>query len=60
MFDFGLAMYLNSYILIVWALLLHPLWHCLVRDEESLMIDLFGERYIEYQEKTGRFFPKLR
>lgn len=58
-FNFGLAIWLNSYVFVLWALLLHPLWHYLVRDEEQMMIDIFGETYSEYQEKTGRFFPRL-
>jgi len=58
-FDFGLAIYLNSYIFILWAVLLHPIWHYTVRYEERLMVDVFGEAYLEYQKKTGRFFPKL-
>ena len=58
-FNFGLAIYLNSWILILWAVLLHPLWHVIVRGEEEMMIDLFGDEYREYQEKTGRFVPKL-
>jgi len=58
-FNFGLAIWLNSYIFVLWALLLHPVWHYLVRDEEQMMIDTFGETYIEYQKKTGRFFPRL-
>ncbi len=58
-FDFGLAIYLNSYIFILWALLLHPIWQYLVKHEEEMMIDIFGEAYLEYQKKTGRFLPKL-
>jgi protein-S-isoprenylcysteine O-methyltransferase Ste14 len=58
-FNFGLAIYLNSYIFIVWAVLLHPVWHFMVRYEERMMIDIFGEAYIEYQKNTGRFLPKL-
>jgi protein-S-isoprenylcysteine O-methyltransferase Ste14 len=58
-FNFGLAIWLNSYVFVLWALLLHPVWHYLVRDEEQMMIDTFGEPYIEYQKKTGRFFPRL-
>ncbi len=58
-FDFGLAIYLNSYIFIFWAMLLHPIWHYLVNYEEEMMIDIFGEAYLEYQKKTGRFLPKL-
>jgi protein-S-isoprenylcysteine O-methyltransferase Ste14 len=58
-FNFGLVIWLNSYVFVLWALLLHPIWHYLVRDEEQMMIDIFGETYIEYQKKTGRFFPRL-
>jgi protein-S-isoprenylcysteine O-methyltransferase Ste14 len=58
-FNFGLALYLNSYLFILWAVLLHPIWNFLVSFEERRMIDTFGETYIEYQKKTGRFFPKL-
>lgn len=59
-FDFGLAVYLNSYIFVLWAVLLHPLWHYVIRYEERLMVDVFGAAYLEYQKKTGRFFPRLR
>jgi protein-S-isoprenylcysteine O-methyltransferase Ste14 len=58
-FNFGLAVYLNSYIFVFWAVLLHPIWHYLVKYEERSMIDIFGEAYLEYQKKTGRFLPKL-
>jgi len=58
-FNFGLAAYLNSYIFILWAVLLHPICHYVVKHEERLMIDVFGDAYLEYQKKTGRFFPKI-
>lgn len=58
-FDFGFAIYLNGYIFVLWAVLLHPIWHYLVKYEERTMIDTFGEAYLEYQERTGRFLPKL-
>jgi len=59
-FNFGLAVYLNSYIFILWAVLLHPIWHYVVRYEERLMVNVFGEAYFEYQKKTGRFLPRLK
>jgi protein-S-isoprenylcysteine O-methyltransferase Ste14 len=58
-FDFGLAVFLNSYVFVAWAVLLHPLWHYLIRSEEQLMIGIFGDKYTAYQKKTGRFFPRL-
>lgn len=59
-FNFGLAAYLNSYIFIIWAIFMHPVWHRVVRYEEKLMVEIFGQAYVEYQTKTGRFFPRLR
>lgn len=59
-FNFGLAIYLNSYIFVLWAVILHPLWHYLIRFEENLVIELFGATYLEYQKKTGRFLPRLK
>jgi protein-S-isoprenylcysteine O-methyltransferase Ste14 len=58
--SFGLAIYLNSFIFLVWAVLLHPLWHYLVKAEERHMVEAFGQEYIEYQKTTGQFLPKLR
>lgn len=59
-FNFGFAIWLNSYVYLAWALLLHPVWHYLVRDEEGMMVATFGGAYREYQERTGRFFPRLK
>lgn len=58
-FDFGLALFLNSYLFVFWALLLHPIWHLLVRYEERLMVTTFKDQYLEYQKRAGRFFPKI-
>ncbi len=58
-FNFGLAIWLNSWIFILWAVLLHPIWHFVIRSEEKYMIELFGQSYIAYGKKTGRFFPRL-
>jgi len=58
-FNVGLAIWLNSYVYLAWALLLHPVWHFLVRDEERMMVATFGDAYREYQKRTGCFFPRL-
>jgi protein-S-isoprenylcysteine O-methyltransferase Ste14 len=55
----GLALFLNNCVFLLWAVLLHPLWHQVIRYEERLMVDLFGDEYREYQKRTGRFFPRL-
>jgi predicted PolB exonuclease-like 3'-5' exonuclease len=34
-------------------------WYNRVDAEEQMMIEQFGEQYIAYMEKTGRFFPRV-
>ncbi|KAB2841763.1 MAG: hypothetical protein F9K45_07605 [Melioribacteraceae bacterium] len=58
-FDFGLAVFLNNWIYIIWAILQHPLWHWNIKGEEKLMKDAFPGEYEKYCEKTGRFFLKF-
>lgn len=58
-FDFGLAVFLDHWIYLAWAFLLHPLWHHLMRSEEALMAREFGQDYLEYAKRTGRFLPRL-
>ena len=59
-FNFGLAIYLNSYVFVAWAALLHPLWHRVIRYEERLMIEIFGDEHADYRKTTGRFVPRSR
>lgn len=55
----GVALYLNSWLYLFWLLLLQIIWHKFVKKEEIIMIDTFGEDYIDYARQTGRFFPKM-
>jgi protein-S-isoprenylcysteine O-methyltransferase Ste14 len=55
----GIAVLLNSWILLVWAALLQPIWHWLVRKEEKMMMDRFGDEYRAYAARTGRFIPRI-
>jgi protein-S-isoprenylcysteine O-methyltransferase Ste14 len=55
----GIALYLNSWVYFIWVLLLHPIWHKLVKKEESTMINTFGDIYKDYARQTGRFIPKV-
>lgn len=59
-FNFGLAILLNNYIYLVWALLQHIVWHLNVLKEEQMVEGIFKEEYEEYCKNTGRFFPKIR
>jgi protein-S-isoprenylcysteine O-methyltransferase Ste14 len=58
-FNFGLAILLNNWTFVVWAVLLHPVWHLLVKGEEKSLEAIFPNEYREYCKRTGRFFPKL-
>ena len=58
--SFGVAFFLNSWAYIIWAALLHPIWHILVAKEEQMMTELFANDYNEYSEHVGRFVPRIR
>lgn len=58
-FNFGLAVFLNNWIYVLWALALHPVWHFLVKEEEKMLEGIFPRDYEEYCRKTGRFFPRV-
>jgi len=55
----GFALYLNSWILLLWVVSLHPVWHGLATREESMMAAHFPEEYPAYAARTGRFVPRL-
>ena len=59
-FNFGLAVLLNNWIYIIWAVLIHVIWHWTIRAEEKLMMQEFPGEYEEYCKVTGRFIPRLR
>lgn len=58
-FNFGLAILLNNWIFVIWAVFLHPIWHSLVSEEEKSLKIIFPNDYEEYCKRTGRFFPRL-
>jgi len=58
-FNLGLAFFLNNYIYLIWAILLHPIWHLIINQEEKSLIEIFGNDYVTYQSSTGRFIPKI-
>ena len=58
-FNFGLAVLLNNWIFILWAILIHCLWHLNIVSEERLMRKEFLNEYDEYSATTGRFIPRI-
>jgi protein-S-isoprenylcysteine O-methyltransferase Ste14 len=55
----GMALYLNSWIILFFVILLHPIWHQLVIREEKMMFEKFHDAYRAYAARTGRFFPRI-
>ncbi|MBS7632456.1 isoprenylcysteine carboxylmethyltransferase family protein [Candidatus Bathyarchaeota archaeon] len=55
----GLPLFLLNPIALV-PLVGVPGYYCVTYQEEKLLIERFGEKYVEYQKRTGRFLPKLR
>jgi protein-S-isoprenylcysteine O-methyltransferase Ste14 len=55
----GMALYLNSWIILFFVILLHPIWHMLVIREEKMMFEKFHDEYRAYAARTGRFFPRI-
>lgn len=58
-FNFGLAVLLNNWIYIIWAILLHVVWHWNIQSEEKLMKQEFPGSYEKYCQVTGRFVPRI-
>ena len=58
--NFGLAVLLDNWIYVIWAMLIHGVWHWNIRSEEELMNRAFPKEYPGYCKVTGRFVPRLR
>jgi protein-S-isoprenylcysteine O-methyltransferase Ste14 len=59
LFSFGLALILNSWILLLWPIFAYFIWSALVRKEEKMMESVFGEEYKRYAARTGRLLPRI-
>jgi protein-S-isoprenylcysteine O-methyltransferase Ste14 len=55
----GVAVYLNQWTGLLWVVALHLLWHLVISFEEKGMVVQFGDEYLVYAKRTGRFVPRL-
>jgi protein-S-isoprenylcysteine O-methyltransferase Ste14 len=60
LFNPAFAVALDHPAYLAWAAALHPLWHVLIRPEERLLSEAFGDEYDDYASRTGRFMPRFR
>lgn len=58
-FNPGFALWMNSWVILGWVIIMIPLWHWNIAKEEQLVREVFGREYDDYCRRTGRFFPKL-
>ena len=56
----GLGLIFFAWLWFIVMIVFIPFWYIECREEEKEMIKLHGEKYIEYQKKTGMFFPGMR
>ncbi len=56
-FSLGEALVTANTLIIVFAVLLFVAFPLVAKQEEQMLIDTFGEEYLEYMKRTRRFFP---
>ncbi|MFX0107130.1 MAG: methyltransferase [Candidatus Hodarchaeota archaeon] len=59
LFSFGMSLVTANALIIIFSVLLMLVFPFWVRIEEKKMIETFGDEYIEYMKRTGRFFPSI-
>ena len=58
-FSLGISLVTANLLIICFAILLIILFPFIVRKEEQMMLQEFGDEYREYMKRSGRFFPKI-
>lgn len=60
MFSFSMAVTTSNLLVLFFAILVILPFPWIVRAEEQVLLETFGEEYREYMRRTGRFFPRIR
>ncbi len=58
-FSLGISLVTANFLVIGFAILVVIPFPFVVRREEQMMLEAFGDEYRSYMERTGRFFPKM-
>jgi len=59
-FTISIALISANLTCIIFSLLISISFPSIIKSEELMLIDAFGDEYRSYMERTGRFFPPLR
>ena len=60
LFSIAVALIASNLLLLIFAILIAVPFHWISKKEERLLIDQFGEEYLNYMKRTGRFLPPIR
>ena len=55
----GVVLIFNSWIILPLPALMFAIYAIIVRKEEAMMTEVFGEEYKRYAANTGRLFPRI-
>lgn len=60
LFSLSVSLITANLLLILFAISVAIPFFWIARAEEAILIEQFGDEYLEYMKNTGRFFPPLR
>ena len=60
LFPVSLSIISANLLIIIFTILIALPFHWISQQEEKMLIEQFGDEYLEYQKTTGRFVPKFR
>lgn len=56
----ALALLFRSWLLMLAVILIYFVWRGAIKGEERILVQKFGEQFLDYRKKTPVFFPDLR
>ncbi len=57
LFSLGMALVTANTLIIIFAFIILVAFPFVAKQEEQMLTDAFGEKYLEYMKRTRRFFP---
>ncbi len=60
LFSLAVALVASNWFLLIFAILMAIPFHWISQNEEQMLIGQFGDEYLDYMKRTGRFLPQIR